>query len=115
MTSWSDRTAFHGWRVVFIVIVWNILFLIDRQLLGYRVVGPLAVVALAGVAVISFTAPVGKYPGQWIMKKPTPPHRWRWLFWYVGLITSTLAVFALLEILGYLKEISDYLQSHDLG
>lgn len=81
-----------------VVIAWNILFFIDRKVLGFPVAGPFSVVALALVAALSFTVPRMRLPGSWIVKEECFVKRWRYVFWYVGFLVSGMAAFVVYDL-----------------
>lgn len=95
---------FHLWRLVLVIVAWNVLFAIDIQLFGIDSLGPFAALAYGGMAVLCFTAPADRHPGTWIMARPDFARRWRWVFWFVGVLGGLMVIV-----------ITEYLLSRRLG
>jgi len=92
------KFPFHGWRLLALAIVWNLLFLVDWQLLGYSEVGPFIIVAFLGMALVAFSIPLNRNPGIWVVKNSEFIQRWRWVFWYIGFVASAMGVLAVYEV-----------------
>lgn len=85
----SLRTfPFHFGRSVGVVVVWNLLFGVDRLILGSLRCGYLSLLACAGFAVLFLTAPMAKQPGRWLVKDQQVVDRFRWVSWYIALLAG---------------------------
>lgn len=98
------RTAFpfYVWRVLLALVVWNVLILTDRQILGYEVVGPLGLVALLALTLVFLSLSLSRPPGRWLLRRSELSKPWRWLCLYFAAVTLAVFVGAALEFLGLL-------------
>lgn len=80
------------------VVMWNVLFLIDRGLLGFPVVGPFATLALLLFSALAFTIPKMRLPGSWLVKEERFVRRWRYVFWYIGVLLAVMAIVAVYDL-----------------
>lgn len=81
-----------------LTVAWNILFLIDRLMLGFSPVGPLSLLAVAGLTLIVLSLPYNQLPGRWFVKRREPVFRWRWICWILGLELFILFVGGLYDL-----------------
>lgn len=86
-------------RLLTFAAAWNLLLLGDEWLGGERSFGFLSVIAYLGTTALAATAPLGLPPGTWLGIKKEFAFRWRWIFWYVGLLTAALGCVAMYKII----------------
>lgn len=79
-----------GWSVA-AVVAWNGLFKLDQWILGPNRLGFFGFFASLAFTVLFVTAPGGRRPGRWFVKDEGTVYRFRWLFWYMALLTTASA------------------------
>lgn len=82
-------------------LVWNLLVLCDRYVLGYPIAqGPLTVLALGLLAAICLTLPRHRQPGRWFLEQGRRAPRASLLFLGLASLAALLAGALALELLG---------------
>jgi hypothetical protein len=92
MSHTQSSFPFYPWRLVLLVLAWNALVLADRELLGYRVVGPLGLVALAALTILFLSLSLSRLPGSWFLRRLELGRVFRWLCLYLAVGTVLLFV-----------------------
>lgn len=85
------RFPLYPLRLLAVVLGWNVLLRIDDSVLDVSYFGPFSLFACASLAILCFTAPAWRYPGRWLVREQRFANRWRWLFWYLGALSSFFA------------------------